>query len=124
MLQDFRDPIEYVVNQYFHEKKMVGMNSQGGASEYTPSGSFYQDDTLPDEPVYIIRDDDSKVKKIVYGNVDILLSDEEADPIIWMEELIRDSTGKVEKIKVIYPDGEELIKELKRNDEGKVVKFG
>ncbi|WP_129596039.1 hypothetical protein [Anaerophilus nitritogenes] len=124
MIQDFRDPIEYVVNQYFQEKKMIGLNSDGEDSGYTLNGSFYQDDNLPDEPVYIIRDEDKRVKKVVYGNVDILLEDEEADPIIWMEELIRDNHGKVEKIKVVYPDGEELVKEIKRNENGKVEKFG
>lgn len=108
---DVREPIEYVVDQYFLKKKMLKDNT--GEDEYNPNGSNYIDDNLPEVPVSIVRNEDGKAYKFIYGNVDALLNeDEEADPIIWQEELIRDRRGKVISIITTYPDGESVENHL------------
>lgn len=108
---DVREPIEYVVDQYFLKKKMLKDNTK--EDEYNPNGSNYIDDDLPEVPVYIIRDEDKKAYKFIYGNVESLLNeDEESDPIIWQEELVRDSRGKVTSIITTYPDGESVENHL------------
>lgn len=117
---DVREPIEYVVNQYFLKKKMLKDNTK--EDEYNPNGSNYIDDNLPTVPVFIIRDDEDKASKFIYGNIESLLNeDEESDPIIWQEKLVRDD-GVVTSIITTYPDGESVENELIREG-GKLVKF-
>lgn len=118
---DVREPIEYVVNQYFSKKKMLKDNTK--EDEYNPNGSNYIDDNLPEVPVFIVKNRERKAYKFIYGNVEALLNeDEESDPIIWQEELVRDGGGKVISIITTYPDGESVENELIREG-GKLVKF-
>lgn len=118
---DVREPIEYVVDQYFQKKKVLTDNIREDG--YSPSGSNYIDDDLPHIPVSIVRGEDGKAYKFIYGNIDELLNeDEEADPIIWQEELVRDDEGKVTSIVTTYPDGEEVTNVLIK-DAGKLVKY-
>lgn len=118
---DVRGPIEHVVDQYFLKKKMLKDNTE--EDNYNPNGSNYIDDVLPTVPVFIIRDSEDKAYRFIYGNVDALLNeDEESDPIIWQEELVRDNTSRVTSIITTYPDGESVENELIRED-GKLVKF-
>lgn len=118
---DVRGPIEYVVDQYFLKKKMLKDNTE--EDNYNPNGSNYIDDNLPEVPVHIIRNDEEKASRFVYGNLEALLNeDEESDPIIWQEELVRDSSGKVISITTTYPDGESVENKLIRQN-GKLIKF-
>lgn len=118
---DVRGPIEYVVDQYFLKRKMLKDNTE--EDKHNPNGSNYIDDNLPEVPVYIMRNNEGKACRFVYGNIEALLNeDEEFDPILWQEELIRDNRGKVTSIITTYPDGESVENELIRED-GKLVKF-
>ncbi len=102
---DVREPIEYVVNQYFEKKKSLASNYEEDG--YTPHDGSYIDDNLPEYPLRILRDENNRAHKFIYGNLDALLNDEDADPLIWQEELIR-TDGKVTSIIRTYPDGEEV----------------
>lgn len=118
---DFREPVEYIVDQYFKNKQVLQDNII--EDEYAPNGTNYIDDDLPQFPVFIIRDETGRAYKFIYGNVEALLEEEdEADPVVWQEELIRDDTGTVTAIKVTYPDGEEVVNELIREN-GALVKI-
>ena len=80
------------------------------------------DDNLPEYPLLILRNEENKAYKFIYGNVDALLDDEDADPLIWQEELIRDNNGTVVSIIRTYPDGEEVENEFIREG-GKLVEI-
>ena len=119
--KDVREPIEYVVNQYFEKKRTLNANLE--SDDYTPMDGSYIDDNLPEYPLLILRNDEGKAYKFIYGNVDALLNeDEEADPLIWQEELVRDEGGTVISIIRTYPDGEEVENEFIREDR-KLVKI-
>ena len=102
---DVREPIEYVVNQYFEKKRTLRSNLED--EDYTPMDGSYIDDDLPEYPLLILRNDENRAYKFIYGNIDALLEDEDADPLIWQEELIREN-GAVVSIIRTYPDGEEV----------------
>ena len=116
---DVREPIEYVVNQYFEKKRTLRSNLED--DDYTPMDGSYIDDDLPEYPLLILRDDENRAYKFIYGNVDALLEDEDADPLIWQEELIREN-GTVVSIVRTYPDGEEVENEFIRED-GKLAEI-
>ena len=118
--QDVRDPIEYVVNQYFEKKRTLAANYDD--EYYTPLDGSYIDDSLPEYPLTILRDEEGRAYKFIYGNVDALLEDEDADPLIWQEELVRDEGGTVISIIRTYPDGEEVENEFIRED-GKLAEI-
>lgn len=85
---------------------------------YTPPGGDYIDENLPEYPLLILRDNQNRAYKFIYGNLDALEEDdEESDPLIWQEELIRDG-DKVISIIRTYPDGEEVENYFIRNIEG------
>ena len=112
--KDVREPIEYVVNQYFEKKRTLNANLE--SDDYTPMDGSYIDDNLPEYPLLILRNDEGKAYKFIYGNVDALLNeDEESDPLIWQEELIR-TDGIVTSIIRTYPDGEEVENDFIRED--------
>lgn len=117
---DVREPIEYVVNQYFEKKRTLRTNFDD--DDYNPLDGSYLDDNLPEYPLLIIRNVEGKAYKFIYGNVDALLDDEDADPLIWQEELIRDDNGAVTSIIRTYPDGEEVENEFIRED-GKLIEI-
>lgn len=120
---DFREPVEYIVDQYFQKKKTIYANKDK-ESGYIPGGGVDINDNLPEVPVTLIRDNTGKAYKFIYGNVDALLNeDEEADPIIWQEELIRDDDGKAIAVTITYPDGAEVTNEFIRDEKGKLKQF-
>lgn len=83
--ENFRRPVEYVLNQELRKRnlknKLIGSNTDNT--------------NLQEYPVELIRNSEKKVTKILYG---VGLKQ-------WSEELIRDSNGKVYRIKTTYPDG-------------------
>lgn len=121
--QSVRDPIEYVVDEYFKKKRLVFVQSEGTDSASSHAfDSSTADNQLAELPVTIFRNDEGTAYKFVYGNINALTSDEEADPILWMEELIRDDEGKMTAYKTTYPDGAEVINDFVKNTDGKLEK--
>lgn len=87
--KNFRDPVVYILNQELRKRSLGNKISvDAPPSEY--SGE------LVEYPVQLVKDSTTrKVTKCIYGTG----SDQ------WSEELIRDSLGKVYRIKTTYPDG-------------------
>lgn len=124
--QDIREPIEYVVDQYFKRMKSMESNLNKKLTEDDLTDPIYAvspDLDLPDHPVTLVRDEQGRVKKAIYGEVDLLDSDEEGSPVVWQEELVRGTSGRVESVITTYPDGEELESFLKRNADGKLERY-
>jgi len=120
---DYKEPIEYVVDNYFKRQRFLAINRRGGEG-VSLGGGMPPDFILPDVPAFLIRDSDDRVRKVIYGDVALLTADEDADPVIWQEELVRDSSGKVFRLITTYPDGEAVTTELFRDASGKVVEYG
>lgn len=124
--QDIREPIEYVVDQYFKEMRSMETNLNKKLTEDDLTDPIYAsppDLELPRHPVTLIRDEEGRLKKAIYGEVELLDSDEESDPIVWQEELIRNADGKLESVITTYPDGEELESFLIRDSIGKLERY-
>lgn len=119
---DYREPIEYVVDRYFERKRWISSNS-GGLS-VSALGGVTPDDSLPTAPCFLVRDDNNRVFKIIYGDFQLLESssdDAEFDPVIWQEELIRES-GRVSSIIITFPNGESVRNNLVRDSNGRLEK--
>ncbi|MBM7869294.1 hypothetical protein JOC70_000763 [Clostridium pascui] len=102
---DFRVPVEYIVDQYWRKKNLKNNVFFNSAEEIT---------SLPEYPVDIERNPDTKkVEKIIYDKDGILE---------WSEELLRDWNNKVTRIKVTLPDGEIKYIDLIRDTLGKVLR--
>jgi len=117
---DYREPIEQVVDKYFEKKRFYSANS--GGSDIQLGNGAYPDDSLPETPCLIIRNEEGLATKFIYGDTKSLESEEEASPQIWMEELIR-VDGTVTKIIMTYPDGESVTTELVRGSDKKVIEY-
>lgn len=119
---DFREPIEYVVDQYFQRKKYLSNNLKPECVEI--SSSAYMDESLPEYPVTFIRDTEGLVTKIIYGDTKelekIINEGLEGCPIIWQEAFIRDSGGLVTDIDKTYPDGV-IVRTTFKRENGVVV---
>lgn len=119
---DYREPIEIVVDKYFENKRWHYKNSNENKSVSTRAGE-YPDDRLSDIPCKIIRNSEDIVYKFIYGDIALLETEEECDPVIWQEELKRDAEGAVEKIITTYPNGSILENQLIRDDTKKVIEY-
>ncbi|WP_243103901.1 hypothetical protein [Clostridium sp. JN-1] len=87
--KNFRDPVVYVLNQELRKKNLKNKISMD------TSPAEYSGD-LVEYPVQLVRDSNTKkVVKCIYGT----------GTNQWSEELIRDTNGKVYRIKTTYPDG-------------------
>ena len=120
---DYKEPIEYVVDNYFKRQRWHQIN-RVGTEGVSLGGGLPPDFVLPEVPVFLIRDDEEQVKKVIYGDVELLYIDEDSDPVIWQEELIRDSSGKVQQLITTYPDGEAVTTTLSRDSDGRVIEYG
>ncbi|MCB2300401.1 hypothetical protein [Clostridium tagluense] len=102
---NFREPVEYVINQYWRKKLL----------KIKDDGDEVVSHELPEYPFHIIRNAENKCEKIIY---------DENGAMQWSEEFIRDWRGKVVRIKVTLPslDEEEdyYYIDLVRNAEDKV----
>ena len=121
---DFREPIEYVVDQYFRKKSFLNKNTTKGDVGLFVGG--YEDSSLPEYPLTIVRGEDNRVDKIIYGDTEelrnITENGLEGSILIWQEEFIRDSKGVVQFIDTTYPDGTKARLELIRK-QGKVIQI-
>ncbi|MEY7998600.1 hypothetical protein AB8U03_00040 [Clostridium sp. Mt-5] len=87
--KNFREPVLYVLNQELRKRNLRNKVS-------IDTGEQPYKGELVEYPVKLMRDPSTKkVIKCVYGT----------DTDQWSEELIRDSSGKVYRIKTTYPDG-------------------
>ena len=105
---NFREPVEYVINQYWRKKLLKIKDNADDVKSYE----------LPEYPFKIVRNIENKCEKIIYAK---------GSTLEWSEELIRDWRGKVVRIKVTLPrlDEEEdyYYIDIIRNAEDK-VEFG
>lgn len=101
--RNIRDPIEYVVDEYFRNKKLSSSQRsiKNSSSDIDTINSNFE---LPDLPITLFRNDFGEVNKIVHGNLDLLTSNQEGDPLIWQEEIIKEN-NIVTKIITTFPDG-------------------
>lgn len=118
---DYREPIENVVDKYFERKRWYAENNK--KDTMSAGGGEYPDDRLPDNPCKILRNDKNRAYKFIYGNTELLETDEECDPVIWQEELLMDTNGVITKIKTTYPDGSTVESELVRDESKKVTQY-
>lgn len=101
---DFRKPVVYILDQELRKRNLRNkIQVDGGDSKYKGE--------LPEYPVRLVRDMNKKVIKCIYA---------ENTELQWEEELIRNSQGKVYKIKTIYPDKTHKTVELFKNSDNRV----
>lgn len=117
---DYREPIEYVVDRYFERKRFINANT-GVNDIFISSGGMPPDMSLPETPCYLVRGEDGKVTKVIYGDYELLETEEECDPVVWQEELLRED-GKVVGVLITYPDGEMVKNVFERNEKDKLEK--
>lgn len=109
--QSYIDPIEALVSRYFDKRRTMEDNQpQSGGELLEPAASPLQD-TLPESPCRLLRDEEGRVYKCIYGDFESLTPEGEQDPhlefdgIIWQEEILRDDSGKTTAVEITYPDG-------------------
>lgn len=121
--KDFRDPIEYVVEQYFQRKKNAASNQAEQQNKGLGNGMPIDEDSLPQLPFEILRNRDGKAYKFIYGDLQALQENPFADVIIWQQEIIHDEKGRYAGMKTTYPDGSRIV-ERKREKDGICTGFG
>ena len=100
--------VEYINNNP-HDRFVLGVIKGG----YDIDQIDYN--LLPDEPVQIIRDDNGRAYKFIYGYNNPRTT--------WEQELIRNDEGKVEQVVHYYPDGFVLIRTLIRDAQGRLRRY-
>lgn len=100
---DFRKPVVYILDQELRKRNLKNKIKLEGGEEYKGE--------LPEYPVRLVRNESKKVIKCIYA---------ENTELEWMEELIRNTEGKVYRIKTIYPDKTEKTIELFKNIDDRV----
>lgn len=121
--KDFRDPIEYVVTQYFQRQKNYASNKPEKSGQERINCDGWDKGALPDYPFKMLKNRDGKAYKFIYGNLKALQQNPEADVVIWQEEIIYDENGKFSAIKTTYPNGYEVIASKEEMD-GEFTGFG
>ncbi len=117
-MHDYRRAIEYVVDGYF-QKAAFNTANKTQSSTVELAQVSYLDNSLPEYPQTFIRDEENRVEKIIYGNLEEV-ENGEGMVIIWQEEFIRNEENRVVRIETTYPDGLVVPIDLVR-DENKVV---
>ena len=101
--------IEYINNNP-HDRLALGVLKGGSEVEQMDYS------LLPEEPVEIIRDEDGKAVKFIYGYDDSATT--------WTQELVRNEDGsRLESVIYTYPDGFIEIRKLIRGEEDKLEKY-
>jgi len=100
---DFRKPVVYILDQELRKRDLKNKMKLEGGEEYKGE--------LPEYPVRLVRNESKKVIKCIYA---------ENTELEWMEELIRNTEGKVYRIKTTYPDKTEKTIELFKNIDDRV----
>lgn len=119
--QSFRDPVEYIVDQYFQRKRAMQNNGEASNTIEATTNNQSIEMGLPIEPMQILYNRDSKAYKFIYGNVESLMAGND-DTVIWQEELIRDENNVVTAFLKTYPDGSQSQTQIIK-EEGRTTKF-
>lgn len=117
--RNIRDPIEYVIDDYFKNKKL-SYNQRAIKNSGSNTDTIISDSDLPKMPVTLFRNEKDEVYKVVYGNLDLLTSNEEGDPLIWQQEIIKEN-GEVTKIIKTYPNGSTVEIKLKKDANNQLI---
>jgi len=117
MFNNYANPIERIVDGYFKKKSWIEANKAGNKKIFSKAAEYISDN-LPQVPCRIIRNEDGKAYKFIYGDVDLIGTDGEGDIIVWQEEIIRNTDGKLEKLIKTLPNGEQVITRLVRDEQG------
>lgn len=117
---DFRDPIEYVVEQYFQRKRSAESNSIENIDGNSCRQYLHNDDSLPESPCLILYNRNGKAYKFIYGGYETLRTEPMADVFLWQEEIIFDEEGKTIAFETVYPDGSIVRENLVKDESGKL----
>lgn len=117
---DFRDPIEYVVEQYFQRKRSAESNSIENIDGNSLDINMRSSDGLPDKPCLMLYNRNGKAYKFIYGGYDILREDPLADVFLWQEETIYDENNRAIAFETTYPDGIIIRESLIKDESGKL----
>ncbi len=117
--RNIREPIEYVIDDYFKNKKL-SYSQRAIKNSGSNTDTIISDSDLPKMPVTLFRNEKGDVYKFVYGNLDLLISNEEGDPLIWQQEIIREN-GEVTKIIKTYPNGSTVEIKLKKDADNQLI---
>lgn len=120
------DPILKVIDAYFHKKRMLRNNYDTDTARLLQNGAL--DESLPEYPATLFRNDENRVERVVYGDLEALqeLEDgniEECSIVIWQEQFERNEDNKVTNIIRTLPDGLEINIEIERNEDNKVERL-
>ncbi len=117
--RNIREPIEYVIDDYFKNKKL-SYSQRAIKNSGSNTDTIISDSDLPKMPVTLLRNEKGEVYKVVYGNLDLLISNEEGDPLIWQQEIIKEN-GEVTKIIKTYPNGSTVEIKLKKDADNQLI---
>lgn len=117
-----RQAIEWVVNDYFKRKDLLNRQRTGNSTRRSAGlNTVIGRENLPEMPFVTFKNNDNRVEKIIYGNIELLQQqDIEADVVVWQQEFIREN-DRVVQIKTTYPDGETNIENILRDTNGRVT---
>ncbi|EQB3101455.1 hypothetical protein ACYIU4_002818 [Clostridium botulinum] len=96
---DFRKPVVYILDQELRRRDLKNKIKLEGGEEYKGE--------LPEYPVKLIRDNNKKVIRCIYA---------EGTSLEWSEELIRNTEGRVYRLKIVFPNKTEELRELYDDD--------
>ncbi len=117
--RNIREPIEYVIDDYFKNKKL-SYSQRAIKNSGSNTDTIISDSDLPKMPATLFRNEKGDVYKVVYGNLDLLISNEEGDPLIWQQEIIKEN-GEVTKIIKTYPNGSTVEIKLKKDADNQLI---
>lgn len=120
---DFRDPIEYVVNQYFERKRAAESNKVDNIESKGCGQIIRNEELLPSSPLLILRDKNEQEYKFIYGEYQALREDPFADVFLWQQEIVYNEKGDAVAFVTTYPDGLE-VKETLIEENGKLKEIG
>ena len=117
-----RQAIEWVVNDYFKRKDLLNRQRTGNSTRRSAGlNTVIGRENLPETPFVTFANDDNRVEKIIYGNIELLQQqDIEADVVIWQQEFTREN-GRVTQITTTFPDGETNTENILRDATGRVT---
>lgn len=103
--KNFREPVVYILDQELRKRNFKNKINTQEEQPYVGQ--------LPEYPCRLVRSETTKkVVKIIYA---------EGTELEWSETLIRNTEGRVYRVKTIYPNKSEKVIQLNKNGEQQVV---
>lgn len=118
--KDFRDPIEYVVDQYFQRKRNAQSNNTDNSEGRKVGQYLPNEDNLPDAPCLMLYNRGGDAYKFIYGEYDALRDDPLADVFLWQQEIIYNEFGDAIRFETTYPNGYVMREILVEDENGKL----